>query len=31
MVEKKIIYPYAEKIRQNETKCGIEGKDWFSL
>ena len=31
IVEKKVIYPYAEKVRQNETKCGIEGKDWFSL
>ena len=31
IIEKKVIYPYAEKVRQNETQCGIEGKDFFSL
>ena len=31
IIEKQIIYPYAEKVRQNETQCGIEGKDFFSL
>jgi len=30
-IEKKMVYPYAEKVRQNETQCGKEGKDWFSL
>jgi len=30
-VEKKVVYPYAEKVRQNETQCGIEGKDFFPL
>ena len=27
-VHHKIIYPYAEKVRQDEEKCGIKGKEW---
>lgn len=23
-----ITYPYAEKVRQDETKCGIKGGNW---
>jgi len=30
-VEKRVVYPYADKVRQNETQCGIEGKDFFPL
>jgi len=28
VIEKKIIYPYAEKVRQDEKKCGLTAKDW---
>jgi hypothetical protein len=28
VIHNKIIYPYAEKIRQEEEKCGIKGKEW---
>ena len=28
VIEKNIIYPYAEKVRQDEMKCGIKGGNW---
>ena len=28
IIEKKVIYPYAEKVRQDESKCGVKGKSW---